>query len=201
MPADDATIASVNPGHQCDVVVRRATLDEIFALRHAELRPGLPHASAEFDGDTSPTTRHFAAFAARTQLASGRVATSSHEAGGLAPSDDADGLATPSPTAIACASFMVEPYAGRAAHQLRGMVTRADLVRRGIGGALLRYAIADLVAHDDARLFWCNARVAAVPFYRRMGWEIASDVFDVPTVGPHRAMTFVADEASGRGRA
>ena len=147
-----------------DVVLRRATVSEILALRHAELRPGLPRATAEFDGDAKPTTRHFAAFATR-----------------------------PGDVAIACASFMVEAYEGRAAYQMRGMATRADLARRGIGTALLRYALADLVLRDDARLFWCNARVAAVPFYRRMGWDMASDVFDVPTVGPHHVMTFVAD--------
>ncbi len=37
-------------------------------------------------------------------------------------------------------------------------------------------------------LVWCNARVVAVPFYAKQGWEIVSEVFDIPTVGPHRAM-------------
>jgi GNAT superfamily N-acetyltransferase len=164
-----------------DVVLRRATLDEILAVRHAELRPGLPRASAEFAGDAKPTTRHFAAFAT-----------------GPAPPSPGDGMelrpsAASLHDAIACTSFMVEAYDGRAAHQMRGMATRGDLVRLGIGSALLRYAIADLVARDAARLFWCNARVGAVPFYRRMGWQIASDAFDIPTVGPHRVMTFVSD--------
>lgn len=198
VPAADATIGSVNRGKPrdeatsdgrpavvtlagLDVVLRRATLDDIFALRHAELRPGLPRASAEFAGDGKPTTRHFAAFTT-----------------GAAPPSPGDGTelrhsAASSHDAIACTSFMVEPYEGRAAHQMRGMATRADLVRRGVGSALLRYAIADLVAREAARLFWCNARIAAVPFYRGMGWRIASDVFDIPTVGPHRVMTFAAD--------
>jgi GNAT superfamily N-acetyltransferase len=190
-PAVGATIAGVTSGQPCDVVVRRATLDEIFALRHAELRPGLPRGSAEFAGDTSPTTRHFAAFATDSRLADDRLAASSDDGGGLPTRRPAS-----SRDAVGCASFRVEPYAGAAAHQLRGMATRADLARRGIGSALLRHAVADLVAYDGARMFWCNARVAAIPFYRRMGWEIASDVFDVPTVGPHRVMTFVADHSS-----
>jgi GNAT superfamily N-acetyltransferase len=41
--------------------VRQATIDEIIALRHAELRPGRPLATAVFEGDDAPTTLHVAA--------------------------------------------------------------------------------------------------------------------------------------------
>jgi GNAT superfamily N-acetyltransferase len=70
------------------------------------------------------------------------------------------------------------------------MATRADVARHGIGRALLRLAVAELREHDGATLFWCNARVPAVPFYARMGWRVVSDVFDVPTAGPHRVMVY-----------
>ena len=141
--------------------VRLAALDEILALRHAELRPGLPLATACFDGDAEAATRHFGAF-----LADGTVA--------------------------GCASFMRRDHDGAPAHQLRGMATRADLAGRGVGAALLRAAVAHLQQHDGARRLWCNARVAAVPFYERMGWRAVSGVFDVPTVGPHRVMIYPA---------
>jgi len=155
-----------------ELVLRRASADDVMALRHAELRPGLPRATAEFDGDGSATTRHFAAVM-RDAAAARRE--SSHE------------------EIVGCLSFMVAPYDGRPAYQLRGMATRRDLVRRGIGRALVEHAVAALVTRDGARLFWCNARLAAVPFYRRVGWQVASGVFEIPTVGPHRVMTFVAD--------
>ena len=45
-----------------DVVLRRVRLDEVLALRHAVLRPGLPVESAAFDGDDAPDTFHFGAF-------------------------------------------------------------------------------------------------------------------------------------------
>jgi hypothetical protein len=32
---------------------------------------------------------------------------------------------------------------------------------------------------------WCNARKKAVPFYRNLGFEIISDEFEVPVIGPH----------------
>ena len=138
--------------------VRRATLDEIFALRHTELRPGLPDDEARFDGDDEPATRHFGVFLA-------------------------DGGA-----AVGCASFMQRPWSGEPAWQLRGMATRADHVRRGIGARLLRFAEAALAAEPGPRLLWCNARLTAVPFYEGLGWVVVSGVFDVPTVGPHHAM-------------
>jgi GNAT superfamily N-acetyltransferase len=46
------------------VIVRRARLDEILALRHAVLRPGRPLERAWFDGDDDPTTVHVAALQA-----------------------------------------------------------------------------------------------------------------------------------------
>ena len=36
---------------------------------------------------------------------------------------------------------------------------------------------------------WCNARTPAVGFYQRMGWAVVSDVFEIPTAGPHVRMT------------
>jgi len=137
------------------LVVRAATLDEIVAFRHAELRPGLPRHAAAFDGDGDPTTHHFGAFA---------------------------------PEAVGCASFMSSVWEGEPAWQLRGMATQADVVRRGVGRALLSFAERQLRAGGGPRLLWCNARLGAVPFYERLGWVVVSDVFDVPTVGPHRAM-------------
>jgi GNAT superfamily N-acetyltransferase len=68
------------------------------------------------------------------------------------------------------------------------MATRADLARRGIGSALLRFALGILRAERGPVVVWCNARLAAVPFYATQGWEVASEVFDIPTVGPHHVM-------------
>jgi predicted GNAT family N-acyltransferase len=50
------------------VIVRRARLDEIFALRHAVLRPGRPLSAAVFDGDDDATTLHVGAYADDTLL-------------------------------------------------------------------------------------------------------------------------------------
>jgi GNAT superfamily N-acetyltransferase len=141
-----------------DLTLRRAALDEILPLRHAELRPGLPLETARFEGDDEPGTRHFAAFLP----AAGQV--------------------------VGCVSCMRRARGGRDAWQVRGMATRGDLVGRGVGRALLRHALAALREEGGPDLLWCNARVVALGFWEREGWAAVSDVFDIAGVGPHRTM-------------
>jgi GNAT superfamily N-acetyltransferase len=93
-----------------------------------------------------------------------------------------DGLA-----AVGCLSFMRNDRGGPA-HQLRGMATAAAARGTGVGRALLHFADGALVAATGIRGLWCNARVESIGFYERVGWEVVSDVFDVPGVGPHRVM-------------
>ncbi|MBX3026001.1 GNAT family N-acetyltransferase [bacterium] len=146
----------MSPRPPLPVRVRRATLDEILALRHAVLRPGRPLASAHFDGDGEPTTVHLAA-----ALETGEV--------------------------VGCCTLLPRPHDGRPGWQLRGMATRTDVARRGVGSAVLRAAAA-VVRDHGGTLLWCNARLAAVPFYASAGWRVVSDAFDVPGIGPHHVM-------------
>lgn len=146
-----------------DVTVRRAALADVFALRHAELRPGLPADAARFPGDDAAGAWHFGAFAAT------------------------DGAV------VGCASFLPAPFRGAAALQLRGMATRHDLVRRGIGGAVLAHAVAEV----PRTILWCHARLHAVGFYERMRWTVVSEPFDIPGVGPHVVMRAPDDRPGG----
>ena len=138
--------------------VRPVTLAAILPLRHAILRPGLPLATAHFDGDDDPTTMHLAA---------------------VLDADDA---------VVGCATLMARPYRNHPAWQLRGMATRADLARRGVGRAVLAAAEALVRERGNPLVLWCNARLAAVPFYQSGGWRVVSEEFDIPGVGPHHVM-------------
>lgn len=140
------------------VRVRAAAVSEILALRHRELRPGRPRATAEFDGDREAGTLHFGAFLVETG----------------AP--------------VGCASFVARPWRHEPAYQVRGMATRADLVRHGVGTALLRFAETVLGAEPGPRCLWCNARLEAVAFYEKLGWAVVSPRFEIPDVGPHFVM-------------
>lgn len=71
--------------------------------------------------------------------------------------------------------------------RLRGMATDDAVRGTGFGGALLSACIDHVAAAGGGEL-WCNARMVAVGFYQRAGFEIESDEFDVPGIGAHVVM-------------
>lgn len=72
--------------------------------------------------------------------------------------------------------------------RLRGMATDPDVRGAGFGAALLAACVEEVAAAGGTEL-WCNARMAAVNFYRKGGFEVVSDEFDVPGIGAHVVMT------------
>jgi GNAT superfamily N-acetyltransferase len=140
----------------------RVSIDLIVDLRHRMLRAGLPKESANFPGDDDTSTWHVGLF---------------HPA--------IDGSDAP---VVTCASFMLNTYKEQPAWQLRGMCTDSSHQSKGFGSRLLACAEVAIVENSKLRLFWCNARVPAIPFYQRHGWIVDSDVFDIPTAGPHRKL-------------
>ena len=138
--------------------VRQITAAETVSLRHAVLRPGRAVETALFAGDDLPTTRHFGAFREGQLLC-------------VASLFDAELPEEPRMSAI----------------QLRGMATAAEAQRTGIGRTLV-LGCAEFAREKGAQLLWCNARVYAVGFYRKLGFQIVSEEFHIPDVGPHFRM-------------
>lgn len=95
---------------------------------------------------------------------------------------------------VGCATFHLNEWAGQPAYQLRGMATAESVRRRGVGRAMLMFAESLLREIGRSHQLWCNARTPAVPFYRSMGWTVVSNVFDIPTAGPHVRMTKLLTE-------
>jgi GNAT superfamily N-acetyltransferase len=85
---------------------------------------------------------------------------------------------------VACATVLVNQWEGRAACQLRGMAVDPAYQRRGLGARLL-VEIERVAVGNGVSLIWANARTPAAEFYRRNGWEIVSEMFEIPTAGPH----------------
>ena len=142
------------------ILIRRASVDEIVDLRHAVLRAGMPREAAIFQGDADAASRHYAGVDRATQ----RV--------------------------VACATVHLNTWQSDPAWQLRGMATDASIRGTGVGRALLEYLERDLrVDRSAPPQLWCNARTPAIGFYQRMGWAVESDVFEIPTAGPHVRMT------------
>jgi GNAT superfamily N-acetyltransferase len=83
-------------------------------------------------------------------------------------------------TVVGCASVMQ-----LRGHALRAMAVAPEHQGAGVGAALLRVVVAEV-----DRPMWCNARLAAVPFYARMGWVAVGPVFVLQDRGPHQRMTW-----------
>ena len=71
--------------------------------------------------------------------------------------------------------------------RLRGMATDPEVRGTGFGAALV-VACLEHIAGAGGTEVWCNARMAAVGFYRRAGLEVVSEKFDVPGIGAHVVM-------------
>lgn len=141
-------------------IVRRATAEEVWPLRHTVLRTGLSFDTAKFDGDFNDTTQHFGTF------------------------DDSN--------VLCCLSLFQSMWNDSDAWQLRGMATAATHRRQGLGQKLLMFAIDAASQKKPSWPFWCNARTTAIRFYEQAGWSTETDVFEIPTAGPHVKMHYVA---------
>jgi len=141
-----------------DIRTKEASLCEIFDLRHHVLRAGMPVEDAKFPGDNDETTLHFAANAGERR------------------------------DIVGCVSFFFSSWGELPAWQLRGMATDEAYRGMGVGTVLLQCAEKELRRLDWSQVMWCNARLPAVRFYEKMGWRTVSDVFEIPTAGPHRQM-------------
>lgn len=76
------------------------------------------------------------------------------------------------------------------ATQLRGMATEPTLIGQGIGTLLLDAGVVHARSLGSSRI-WANARVTAISFYTRYGFEMSGPVFDTEATGlPHRLATF-----------
>jgi GNAT superfamily N-acetyltransferase len=72
-------------------------------------------------------------------------------------------------------------------YQLRGMATSAEHQGRGYGRTLLATA-ETLLRKRGAQALWCNARIVALDFYRKMGYVVTGPSFELPEIGTHYRM-------------
>ena len=143
--------------------VRRVPAPVTWPLRHQVLRPHQSVADQALPDDDDPDVASFAALDDGGQvLATARVAPAPAPAG-------------------------LEDLHQGAVWQLRGMATRPDVRRQGLGSATLGAAIEHVADHGGG-LLWCNARLGAVGLYRRAGLAEHGPVWEEPELGPHVVM-------------
>lgn len=143
-----------------EVTVVRAAPADTFDLRQRVLRPHQRRDEMALPGDDAPDTAHFCAL----DTTGGIVGTGS----------------------VRREAPVWKPRADDA-WRLRGMATEPSVRSRGVGSSVLR-AVVDHVAAFGGGLLWCHARLPAVDFYSRAGFEARGSPWDDPQIGPHVVM-------------
>lgn len=91
---------------------------------------------------------------------------------------------------LACvATFMQHdsPHFSGNQYRLRGMATHKNYQHQGLGKIILERA-EQLLTQKNSAILWCNARVFALDFYKKSGYQIIGEEFDVHLIGPHFVM-------------
>lgn len=140
--------------------IKLASVDKVYPLRSRVLRPGQPIESCYYTEDSFDGVFHLVA----------------------GQGDDIVGVA----------SFYPEECANITSSnswRLRGMATVPELQGKGCGRALLEEGIKQC-RQRGAKVLWCNARSSAVPFYRKLNFDIKGKEFMIEGIGPHFLMVY-----------
>jgi GNAT superfamily N-acetyltransferase len=147
------------------VEIRQVPVSQTYEIRNRLLRPGRPVECVHYDQDKLPSAFHLGAF-----IDGEHVGTASYY---QLPNEH---VLTDAPD-----------IAPDCLWQLRGMASEVARRGRGIGTAMLAESYR-IIREKGGRVLWCNARLVALEFYKRNGFSILGDEFDVPDIGPHYVM-------------
>ena len=139
--------------------IRLISASATYWLRNKVLRPGRPVSECYFPGDDSKGTFHLGIY-----------------------NDE---------NLIGVASFMKNsnPFFDHLSqHQLRGMAVLPENKGKGFGSLLLKEAESKIKKEHQESFLWFNARVTAIDFYQRHGYECIGEKFEVPGVCEHIVM-------------
>ena len=126
--------------------------------RQAILRPGQSPETVIYPKDDHPETMHFAVFESNEILA---IASLGND---------------PFPLNQEALSW-----------RMRGVATYPQARGRGYGTMLIQASV-DHALSKGGKYIWCNARIAAIPFYAASGFIQHGEKFDIPGAGFHYLM-------------
>ena len=144
--------------------IRAVAPEETLLLRSSLLRPGQPIEASVYPGDDAATTQHWGALVQPELVA----------------------IASRYPEPLPASAAQVAP-ATSSCWRLRGMAVNPRFQGQGYGRQLLKHCLR-AVAQQGGEVLWCNARSAAVGFYRAAGFETVGEEFSIPGIGPHYVM-------------
>ena len=83
---------------------------------------------------------------------------------------------------IGCSTLQIDERDG-CRFRIRGMAVSPDHRNNGVGSAIVREL--QEYASNKGSGIWCNARIRAVPMYKRCGFVEVSEVFEIDGIGLH----------------
>ena len=140
-------------------MIKRLKALDTYSVRHPVLRSGRPIEDCAMPGDDDATSLHLGCY--HNNRLTGVVSLMNNEA-----------------------TFQDQPHA----YQLRGMAVLPTAQGQGLGSQLL-VAAQDALRQAGNTRVWAQARIAAVPFYEKHGWQVVSDAFEIEGIGTHYQIT------------
>ena len=140
------------------MLIKKVNAFDIRKIRHRNLRQGKPFSTTAYKKDNEKKTFHLACIHNNIT--------------------------------ISCATFYPENnkfFPNEKSYRLRGMATDTEYRKRGIGKKILLQAFEE-IKKKKGTLLWCNARLIAVEFYKKLGLQTIGKEFDISDIGPHYMM-------------
>jgi GNAT superfamily N-acetyltransferase len=139
-------------------------VEEIFALRWAVLRTGMPRETAVYPEDSRGDVFHIAAY---------------DDEGAVR------GCVTFFPDPLPAFGWGdPQPGEGGRAYRFRGMGSASEVRGQGFGAAALKAGLRECAARG-AEVVWCNGRTSATGFYEHTGFTAIGEEFMLEPSGPH----------------
>lgn len=138
--------------------LKNISSEEIRTLRHKVLRQGKPFSTTTYQRDNCIETFHLAFMKDNVP--------------------------------ISCATFYPENtslISSKRAYRLRGMATIKEHRKKGYGKKIMSKAIEE-IKKRKGNFLWCNARLVAVEFYKKLGFSSKGEQFNISDIGPHYFM-------------
>ena len=91
---------------------------------------------------------------------------------------------------VGCATLQLDPRKN-CKYRIRGMAVESDFRNRGIGTKIVKEL--QKYCKKENTGIWCNARIKAVNMYKKNGFVIVSEVFEIKPIGLHYDMEWIPE--------
>lgn len=140
------------------ISIKQIDYPQTYPVRQVVLRLGKPLETCSFKDDELQTTIHF----------------------GLFYQDKLTGI-------ISLFKNNHTLFSTENQYQIRGMAVLPEYQKSGFGKQLVQHS-EKFLKSKDIPLVWFNARESAVDFYKKSGYEVVGEAFEIPDVGVHLVM-------------